>query len=109
MEADIPDDLPIVPLPGYETWAGAYEWGRALDVRFPNQDAIDFAYACSENDAGPADTHQITNLVMVQQGANDESDWIWHVTFDDGTTWVAQGGCDYTGWDCQSNLEWRTQ
>jgi len=35
-------------------------------------------------------------------GANDESDWYWILTVD-GKTYYATGGCDYTGWDCQSS------
>jgi len=102
---DIPD-LPIVPLPGYEGWADAYEWGGALDKQFPGQDADEFAYACGYNDTGPAQNREITDFVMAQRGENDGADWIWHVTFADATRWIAQGGCDYTGWDCMSDLTW---
>lgn len=64
---EIPD-LPIVPLRGSEGWQHAYDWGRVLDAQFPGQDADDFAYACTENDSGPAADRTITELVMAQQG-----------------------------------------
>ncbi len=98
--------LPVFPLPGSEDWAETYDWAEALEKLFPDQDAGDFAYACHYNDPGPAADRDLTNLVMTQQGARDESDWIWRVTFADGSTWIATGGCDFTGWDCQSDLVW---
>lgn len=101
-------DVPIIALPGSEAWEDGYYWGRALDEAFPNQDADEFASACAHNDAGPANDHQITGFVMQQQGENDEASWVWQVTFDDGSVWIATGSCDYTGWDCQSSLEWAT-
>ena len=100
-------DLPVVPLPGSEAWRTAYEWAEVLEARFPNQGCEDFAYACSENSFGPiTEDNGIVNLDMRQQGENDESEWIWLVTMQDGTKWKATGGCDYTGWDCQSELLW---
>lgn len=98
--------IPVVPLPGSENWIGAYEYGERLERRFPDQDGYDLAQAMSHNDWGPASTHEITGLVLEQRGENDESDWRWRVNFSDGSTWVAEGGCDYTGWDCQSHLSW---
>lgn len=100
------DGIPVVQLPGYEGWAGAYEWGHALTEQFPGQDADEFAYACESNDPGPAGSGQIVAFEMVQQGERDESEWAWRVSFVDGTTWMAEGGCDFTGWDCRSHLLW---
>lgn len=98
--------LPVIHLPGSQGWEDAYEWAGQLEQRFPGQGAPDFAVACEYNDSGPTTEHQITALVMRREGYNDGENWIWHVTFDDGTTWVAEGGCDYTGWDCRSHLDW---
>lgn len=37
-------------------------------------------------------------------GERDEKDWHWLVGFQDGKVGYITGGCDYTGWDCQSFL-----
>ena len=60
------------------------------------------------NDYGPAARLPITGLVLEQQGEHDGNNWIWRVTLGDGSTWIAEGGCDYTGWDCQSHLDWES-
>ncbi len=98
--------FPIAPIAGSEGWTNAYEIGGRLDERFPGQDAEDFASAVEYNDTGPLEGRGIVDLKMIQEGENDVDAWIWHVTLDDGSTWKAEGGCDYTGWDCQSSLEW---
>jgi hypothetical protein len=36
-------------------------------------------------------------------GENDGADWLWLVRLEDGRIAFVWGGCDYTGWDCQSN------
>lgn len=36
-------------------------------------------------------------------GENDERDWIVWGQLKDGRWFVARGGCDYTGWDCQAS------
>lgn len=100
------DAIPLVPLAGSEGYAEAYAWGNVLEARFPDQDGLDFAYACFENDPGPTEEQAITSLVMRQQGERDEAHWIWDLTLEDGSRWVAEGWCDYTGWDCQSDLVW---
>lgn len=104
--SDLPK-VPIVRLPGSETWESGYLWGEALEAEFPDQDAYDFAAGCRENDMGPAAEKRIISLVMLKQGERDEGDWKWRVVFEDGSAWFAEGGCDYTGWDCQSDLRWR--
>ena len=37
-------------------------------------------------------------------GANDEEDWMWLVELENGRVAFLRGGCDYTGWDCQSGF-----
>lgn len=36
-------------------------------------------------------------------GENDGAHWYWILQMRDGTFAWAEGSCDYTGWDCQSN------
>jgi hypothetical protein len=96
----------VIPLPGSEGWTRSYDWGNQLEKRFPNQDASDFASACEYNDYGPAKELEIVGFQLLKQGIQDEEDWIWAVAFAGGANYLAIGGCDYTGWDCQSWLEW---
>ena len=37
------------------------------------------------------------------EGENDGDDWIVYGRLKDGRFFVARGGCDYTGWDCQAS------
>lgn len=94
-----------VELPGSGSWISSYEAGEILDKMFPEQDAHNFCMACEHNGHGPLETGTLAGLVLIEQGENDEAPWLWEVTVDD-TVWLASGSCDYTGWDCQSSLEW---
>ena len=38
-----------------------------------------------------------------QEGENDGPDWIVWGVLKDGRFFIARGGCDYTGWDCQAS------
>lgn len=95
-----------VELPGSEVWNDMWGWGRTLEIAFPNQETDAFATCVSYNDSGPTDTQKIADLVCDEVGENEEADWVWTVKFGDGSTWRMTGGCDYTGWDCQSWNEW---
>lgn len=44
----------------------------------------------------------IDKVLAVWEGENDEDDWRWVLRLKDGRFVFLQGGCDYTGWDCQS-------
>lgn len=44
----------------------------------------------------------IAQVVAVWEGQNDEDDWRWILRLNDDRFVFLQGGCDYTGWDCQS-------
>ena len=80
-----------------------------LEKRFPGQDSYSFGQAVAMNSSEAQVLHgrHITSLEMIQMGSNEESNWIWTVTLDNGERFVVEGGCDYTGWDCQSWLEIR--
>jgi hypothetical protein len=100
------DDIPYLSAPGSFEWDAGIEFGSALDRRFPGQDAHEFGLAVAYNDRGPLEPDApIQALVMVVQGERDRTDWTWLVLIN-GTWWAATGGCDYTGWDCQSWLDW---
>lgn len=97
----------IVSLPGSLGWESAYEFGQTLEERFPGQDGWNLSSAMEHNGMGPlSDNNGIAELVLLKQGARDETSWVWRVTCEDGNVWIAEGWCDYTGWDCQSGLRW---
>lgn len=49
----------------------------------------------------------IKDVLAVVEGANDEANWHWILElkkeFNGGMFAYLEGGCDYTGWDCQSS------
>src|SRR3990167_997386 len=50
----------------------------------------------------------IDTILAAVHGENNEFEWYWIILLKDGTIGLLQGGCDYTGWDCQSDLTWLT-
>ena len=44
----------------------------------------------------------IETVLAVWEGQNDGDDWRWIIRHKDGRYIYQRGGCDYTGWDCQS-------
>lgn len=44
----------------------------------------------------------VAEIVAAVNGENDEADWIGVFRLKDGRYLVAEGGCDYTGWDCRA-------
>lgn len=108
---EVAAQYPLIDLPGSDEWRSSYEMGEVLDKAFPGQDASDLMVGCSYNDWGPLKDgdRRIVSLECIQHGENDGQNWIWHVGLDNGTQWVVEGGCDYTGWDCQSGLTWEAR
>ena len=103
-----PFDFPIVPLAGSESWTYAYERADVWEKMFPGQDADQLSYAITYNGlAEGKDECSLVSLKCIQFGENDGSEWIWEVEFSDSSKWTATGWCDYTGWDCQSGLDWQ--
>jgi hypothetical protein len=45
----------------------------------------------------------ITEVLARVDGERDECDWFWVLKLKSGQFAYLQGGCDYTGWDCQSH------
>lgn len=44
----------------------------------------------------------IAEVLAVWEGENEGDDWRWILRLNDGRFVFLQGGCDFTGWDCQS-------
>ena len=49
--------------------------------------------------------NDIAEVVGIAEGERDEAPWHWLVSLKDGRWAYMVGGCDYSGWDCQSWLE----
>ena len=112
------EDYPRVQLKGSMSYWNHYDNYEEIDSKFPGCDGYDFAWASSMADGEGPDLTKvaINKLIMCQQGYNDGPDWIWFVTTEVpegqhdyhnmGDSWILQGGCDYTGWDCQASASW---
>lgn len=51
------------------------------------------------------DTFSREDVALIRgqvEGENDGPDWVVYGQLKDGRWFVARGGCDYTGWDCQA-------
>lgn len=134
-DQEVDPDLPLVKLLGSDKEHNAWEASQVLDRKFHGQAADDFCYAVEYNSYEPSFTN-ITFFTLVKQGENDNDHWIWYLevegvadvevpdwekkrnplTWTENPTkiikrtvkesWIADGWCDYTGWDCQSGLSW---
>lgn len=58
--------------------------------------------ACLEYNQQPYKVTDIERILAVWEGENDREDWRWILQLKDGRFVFLRGGCDYTGWDCQS-------
>lgn len=45
----------------------------------------------------------VAEILHIEDGEHDGPDWIAVVKLKDGRYAALEGGCDYTGWDCQSD------
>ena len=59
-------------------------------------------YSCLKYHPQPFTLDEIKKVLAVHEGENDGDDWRWVLSLKDGRFAFLQGGCDYTGWDCQS-------
>ena len=64
-------------------------------------DNYDLCAACEYNNI---DSSDLVDVLLEITGENVEADWHWIVTTTSGFAYIS-GGCDYTGWDCQSGAE----
>lgn len=62
----------------------------------------DDLYECLHYNPQTFDIDNIKQVLAVHEGKNDGDDWRWVVALKNGKFAFLQGGCDYTGWDCQS-------
>ncbi len=82
------------------------------DVRRKNLESVGVDYSlsgCLEYNPQSFDILDIEKVLAVWEGENDGDDWRWVIKVtpecakkNGGRFVFLQGGCDYTGWDCQS-------
>lgn len=53
-------------------------------------------------DLSPFTREDVATICKIQEGENDESDWIIYGQLKDGRWFSIESGCDYTGWDCRA-------
>jgi len=58
--------------------------------------------ACLEYNGQSFGTADIKKILAVIEGVRDEYNWSWIIELKNGKFVYMTGGCDYTGWDCQS-------
>jgi len=56
----------------------------------------------SDVNTSPASRSDVKEIIAAVNGENDGEEWIGVFLLNDGRYLIAQGGCDYTGWDCQA-------
>ena len=65
----------------------------------------DLKYAIENNGLdGDFEETDIKKIIAEVAGENDEYSWYWIVSLNSDKFALLEGGCDYTGWDCQSSL-----
>ncbi len=62
----------------------------------------DLSYNAEYNDLAPFRLEDVAYVLAALMGENDGPDFHWIVAMKDHTYAYVSGGCDYTGWDCQS-------
>ncbi len=73
-----------------------------MSLKFTTRnDDTDLAYAL-ENNSVTASSDTVTEVLGYIAGQNDGQDWHWLVKLANDKVAYLRGGCDYTGWDCQS-------
>lgn len=79
-------------------------WYNEVDRRTLEARGIDYdLVSCLKyNPQDGFDVASIESVLAVWEGDNDGDDWRWVLRLKDGRFVFLQGGCDYTGWDCQS-------
>ena len=58
--------------------------------------------ACLQYNPQDFTIEDIARVLAVYEGENDGNNWRWIIRLTDGRFVFLIGGCDYTGWDCQS-------
>lgn len=82
-----------------DQYQDAYVRSYALEDRLKNYDLV-----VAMREHGYIDqAEKIESVYLEIKGCNDGPNWHWICQMMDGSWMYVEGGCDYTGWDCQSH------
>lgn len=56
----------------------------------------------SDIDTTPPNIADVVEVIAAVNGENDGPEWLGVFLLKDGRYLVAEGSCDYTGWDCRA-------
>lgn len=75
------------------------------DYEIPGDTDSNLKYCLYYNSPQGLSERSIESVLAVVEGERDGRDWFWVVRLHDGRYALIVGGCDYTGWDCQSSAD----
>lgn len=70
-----------------------------------SNDGDDLYYCLDHNTPLNFKEEDITHIVAEVPGHNDEATWWWVLRLSGGKHVLLSAGCDYTGWDCRSGID----
>lgn len=87
-----------------EELQGSYDWCEVFgEGSGGNTDKVtDECPPGADVDRTPPNRSDVAEVIAAVNGENDGDDWIGVFRLKDGRFLVAEGSCDYTGWDCQA-------
>ncbi len=70
-----------------------YDWEEAFKYATPRK-----SLPGEKISTDPFDREDVVELYDIDDGINDEADWICYGKLKDGRFFALSAGCDYTGW-----------
>lgn len=92
---------PVITLAGPDLAIARAGWGGDQPDSY-----MDLFYAMGYHPA-PFDRDAIERVRIIAIGDPDGDDWEWLIDLGDGRRFYATGACDFTGWDCQSDMAYQ--
>ena len=82
-----------------------YDWAQVFaDENAGNVDkVITIAPPGAKVDDTPPERKDVAKIIAAVNGERDEASWVGLFLLKDGRYLIAEGACDYTGWDCQAH------
>lgn len=77
---------------------------KKFELKQNADDNDDLQHALQNNFPSKFSLKDITHIVAEVCGENDEYAWWWILKMKNRKFFLLSGGCDYTGWDCQSSI-----
>lgn len=65
----------------------------------------DLWYCLEYNTPSSFSSDDIEDIIAEVSGMNDEFNWWWIIKLKNGSYALLSAWCDYTGWDCQSGID----